>query len=132
MCYPNIMFKKNKAKETVYNKRVFDYIEALRFRHETGVACGTGRSYFTIVANGDIFSCPHFMNDKKYCIGNIETGLSDSEKYISINVTDIKECENCWAKYFCAENCLAQKISTGRSNGLFRKNSVIYLCKLYT
>ena len=107
---------KFKNKEAIYNKRVHDYINALRFRNKIGLACGAGRSYFTIIANGDIFSCPHFMNDPQYCIGNIDTNLLKKEKYISVNVEDIHECDNCWIKYFCAGNCLAQKISTGKSN----------------
>ena len=107
---------KLKTKDTIYNKRIFDYIDALRFRHEMGVACGAGRSYFTITANGDIFSCPHFMNDSQYCIGNIETNLAKNNKYTVVDVTDIQECKDCWVKYFCAGNCLAQKVSTGKSN----------------
>lgn len=103
-------------KENIYNKRLFDYLDALQYRTEMGVACGAGRSYFTITANGDIFSCPHFMNDLQYCIGNIETELSKNKKYTSVNVTDIQECKDCWAKFHCAGNCLAQKISTGKSN----------------
>lgn len=107
---------KFKNKENIYNKRLFDYLDALRYRTGTGVACGAGRSYFTITANGDIFSCPHFMNDLQYCIGNIKTELLENTKYTSVNIADIQECNYCWAKFHCAGNCLAQKISTGKSN----------------
>lgn len=108
--------KKFRNKENIYNKRLFDYLDILRYRTGMGVACGAGRSYFTITANGDIFTCPHFMNDLQYCIGNIETELSENKEYTSVNITDILECKDCWAKFHCAGNCLAQKISTGKSN----------------
>ena len=107
---------KFRNKENIYNKRLFDHLSDLRYRNKMGVACGAGRSYFTITANGDIFSCPHFMNDSKYCIGNIDTKLSENQKYTAVTVENIKECENCLAKYFCSGNCLAQKISTGKTN----------------
>ena len=118
---------KFRNKENIYNKRLFDYLEALRYRTEIGVACGAGRSYFTITANGDIFTCPHFMNDLKYCIGNIEAGLSQNKKFTSVNVIDIQECKDCWAKFHCAGHCLAQKISTGKSNSTAL---IPELCKL--
>ena len=107
---------KFKNNESIYNKRIFIYYNALRFRNKLGVACGAGRDYFTITANGNIFSCPHFMNDSKFCIGNIDTKLSKNKKYTVVNVADIYECDDCWAKYLCGGNCLAQKISTGKFN----------------
>jgi len=107
---------KFKKKEIIYNKRMHDYINILRFRNRIGAACGAGRTYFTITANGNIFSCPHFMNDSQYIMGNIDNNVLENEKYISINVDDIQECQHCWAKYYCAGNCLAQKVSLGKSN----------------
>ena len=38
------------------------------------------------------------------------------KKHVHVDVEDILECKDCWVKYFCAGNCLAQKISTGKSN----------------
>jgi uncharacterized protein len=100
----------------IYNKHLLDYSSSFRFRIKMKRACSAGIDYFTITANGDIYSCAHLMNNPKYRIGNISEGIFDKSKYIPVDVDDIEECEKCWIKYLCKGSCFAQKISVGKTN----------------
>jgi len=100
----------------IYNKHLSDLTSSLRFRIKKNLPCSAGIDYFTITANGDIFSCAHLMNDAKYTIGNISEGVIDKSKYVPVEVDNIEECKDCWIKYLCIGSCFAQKISTGKTN----------------
>ena len=108
--------EKFKKRENIYSKQLSTHFNILRFRRNNHLACGAGRTYFSITADGSIFACTHFINDKKHAIGNIADGVIDKSKYEPIAIEKIKECANCWAKYFCLGHCPAQKISMGKSN----------------
>lgn len=105
--------KKIWNKEPLYNKMLFENIELIRYRITREVSCSAGVTYFTIMSNGDIFSCAHFMNNHKYCIGNIKDENINKEQYVPVPINQIKECANCWAKQLCLGGCLAQKIYMG-------------------
>jgi radical SAM protein with 4Fe4S-binding SPASM domain len=109
--------EKMQTDQPIYNKW-FETIlsEVFRFRLKRQNACGAGVSFFTITANGDIFSCSHFLNNPKYRIGNISEGIIDKSHMVPIAVDEIGECAACWVKHLCRGGCLAQKISTGKSN----------------
>lgn len=109
--------EKIKNNQPIYNKW-FDIIlgDAFRFRLKQQNACGAGLNFFSITANGDIFSCSHFINDPKYRIGNINEGILDKSHMVATAVDEIDECSACWVKNLCMGGCLAQKISTGKSN----------------
>lgn len=107
---------KIKNKETLLNRLLFENIDLLRYRLTREVSCGAGMSYFTIMSNGDIFSCPHFMNNPEYCIGNIRDGKLHKGNFIPAPLSQIDECTNCWAKQLCLGGCLSQKIYMGKSS----------------
>lgn len=58
------------------------------------VICSAGYNYYTITADGDIFSCTNLMNDKKYKIGDIYSNYLDKDLYTPISVDEINECKN--------------------------------------
>ena len=102
--------------QPIFNKKFYQTNMVLRFRENKRLPCAAGRTYFTITASGDIFSCAHFMNNKKHAIGHISNKNIHAESYRSINIETIEECSKCWAKYICLGHCPAQKISSGKKN----------------
>jgi radical SAM protein with 4Fe4S-binding SPASM domain len=125
-------YYKNKFinKGTIFDKKISTYFNTLRYRQKQNLPCGAGHGYMTIMSDGDIFTCPHFMNDKKYCIGNIDKPDIDTSKYSSVLISEISECQNCWAKYICNGHCVAQKISTGKANKMAMPENECNLLKI--
>ena len=116
--------------QPIYNNTFNVFSRTLRFRNIRGISCSAGLNYFTITANGDIFSCAHFINDKKYAIGNITDGIIDKSKYIPVDISNIDECKECWIKYLCTGGCFAQKISYEKSNNTAQDNNKCELDKI--
>lgn len=80
--------------------------------------CSAGGSYITVMSDGNIFSCAHLMNDSQYIIGNINDvkGIDlNSYNFTPKKVTEINECQNCWAKNLCNGGCPSQKVSLGKT-----------------
>lgn len=107
---------KLKNKETIYNKILREMASTIRFRLKKRLACSAGLSYFTILSNGNIFSCAHLMNNGNMKIGNIEVGIEDKSMFIPVDVEKIIGCQKCWARHLCLGGCFAQKKSLNRSN----------------
>ena len=111
--------------------KIFSNIsKILDCRIKNTISCSAGQNFFTIIANGDIFSCSHFMNDPKYKIGNIFTNNIDCKNFIPISVDEIDDCKKCWAKYLCSGGCVAQKISMGKQNNTSKIDSECVLEKV--
>lgn len=102
--------------EIIYNKKFYQINEILRFRQNKRIACGAGRTYFTITSSGNIFSCAHFMNQEEHSIGNINKVEITPDSYKAIKIEEIGECSTCWAKHLCLGHCVSQKISLGKRN----------------
>lgn len=104
-------------RQTIFNQRFYQFGNSLRFRQNKRIACGAARTYFTMMADGTIFSCAHFMNNTEHAIGHIDSGTNlHSEQYKALDIETIAECQKCWAKYLCLGHCVAQKINLGKRN----------------
>ncbi|MBO4481738.1 MAG: radical SAM protein [Bacteroidales bacterium] len=104
-------------RQTIFNQRFYQFGNALRFRQNKTIACGAARTYFTMMADGTIFSCAHFMNNTEHAIGHISSGTNEqAEQYKALDIETIAECNMCWAKYLCLGHCVAQKINIGKRN----------------
>lgn len=68
-------------------------------------ACGAGLKYVAISCSGDIYLCHRFVGLDKYKLGNVFTEVFDREKYQENPITQMEECINCFAKYYCAGGC---------------------------
>ena len=108
--------KKAQRGDVLHNVTISTAINKLRFRTVEKIACGGGINYYTIMSNGDIFSCPHLMNDDAFKIGTIFTNDIAKESVIPADIDKIFECSDCWAKYLCLGGCPTQKIATGKTN----------------
>lgn len=115
--------EKIKKREPIYNMLFNELTQVLRFRIRKSIACSAGINYFTITSDGNIFSCAHMMNDEKYRIGTIETGIEDRTDYSPVSVEEIADCQSCWAQHLCMGGCFAQKISSGKSNNSAKREN---------
>jgi uncharacterized protein len=73
-------------------------------------ACYAGYRFFAISVNGDIYPCPHFIENKNFTIGNVEEKFHLSNTAIynqfkKIVVDNRQGCRTCWAKYVCGGGC---------------------------
>lgn len=69
--------------------------------------CGAGTTYLAFTADGEIYPCHRFSNNKKYLLGNVNTNYKenrDFEKYSCVENRPI--CSECFARHFCGGNCL--------------------------
>jgi len=73
--------------------------------------CGAGRGYLCVGENGDLFPCHRFVGNSRYVMGNVLTDAYDPtwERTITRDIASINRpsCRSCWARYFCAGDCIA-------------------------
>lgn len=68
-------------------------------------ACGAGIKFVGVSCSGDIYLCHRFVGMDDYKLGNVFVKYLDREKYQESPVTQMKECTNCFARYYCAGGC---------------------------
>ncbi len=107
------------AKQMIKRKRenkpfeFYHYILDLKhgpciYKRITG--CGSGTEYMSVTPAGKLYPCHQFVGDEEYCMGNVFDGVINNkiqEDFNSCNIYSQKECENCWAKLYCAGGCAA-------------------------
>ncbi|MEG2377084.1 MAG: thioether cross-link-forming SCIFF peptide maturase [Clostridia bacterium] len=77
--------------------------------------CGAGYEYAAVTPDGDVYPCHQFVGKDEYCMGNVQEGTFDheiSKKFMSLNVCTRKECQTCWARYYCSGGCSAANLNT--------------------
>ena len=77
--------------------------------------CGAGIEYLVITPEGDIYPCHQFVGEEEFLMGNMDSFLDNKirERFEKNQLKD-KECQNCWARYFCGGGCHANAF---HSNG---------------
>ncbi len=92
--------------------------------------CGSGTEYLAVTPNGDFYPCHQFVGDKKFLMGNVDEGITNTslrDEFKLCNVYSRKECKDCWAKLYCSGGCSANSYhTTGSINGVYD-----YGCKLF-
>ena len=104
---------------------VLKFLNMLYFRVVRHDFCGAGISVISISPDGSIFPCPRYTGEKKFCLGNIFTGIERSQQSIFSNnsVEDRNECKECWARYICGGGCSYMHWS---ATGDIKKNDVAW------
>lgn len=118
--------------ETIYNYRLGEVLNLLRFRVKRNVSCAAGRTTFTITSKGDIFTCAHFMNNKDRVVGNIYKGGLEKEKWEALTPRPVMErakCRACWVRNLCNGGCMAQIIHAGLKNTEALRDEECHLAK---
>lgn len=77
--------------------------------------CGAGIEYLVITPEGDIYPCHQFVGEEEFLMGNMDSFLDNKiRERFEKNQLKGKECQNCWARYFCGGGCHANAF---HSNG---------------
>lgn len=75
--------------------------------------CGAYSHMIAVAPDGLLYPCSALDGQKKYCIGNLSTGL-DKETYrlwTDICKTEDRQgCKECWARSLCGGGCIAHTI----------------------
>lgn len=92
--------------------------------------CGSGTEYLAVTPSGDLYPCHQFVGEKEYRMGDIWTGVTNTElrdKFKLCNVFAHKECRDCWANMYCSGGCAANAFhATGDITGVYE-----YGCELF-
>lgn len=105
--------------EPIYDSVLSTILRKIETRTHQECVCAGGYTYFTLMHEGKLFSCPHLMDDERFELGNISNFESIRKiefTHTPVSVNSIKECQGCWAKNLCLGGCPSQKISAGRNN----------------
>jgi uncharacterized protein len=96
--------------------------------------CGSAASYISLSARGEYFTCHRTIDDRRFALGSLETGVSDSarQEFLRARHVDLQEpCASCWARYLCGGGCHAEVLSAGRSGCDFIRGWLEYCIRLY-
>ncbi len=92
--------------------------------------CGSGTEYMAVTPWGDLYPCHQFVGDEKYKLGDIYSGVTNTEiqnKFKACNAYSRPDCKDCWAKLYCAGGCAANSYhATGDISGIYK-----YGCDLF-
>jgi uncharacterized protein len=92
--------------------------------------CGSGTEYMAVTPAGELYPCHQFVGDKKYLMGNVWDGVTNTairEEFAKCNVYSRAECKDCWARLYCSGGCAANSYhATGSINGVYK-----YGCDLF-
>ena len=72
--------------------------------------CGSGCEYVAVSPEGDIYPCHQFVGKSCWNMGNLFKNNFNEElknNFSHMNLLNKKECEKCWAKYYCSGGCNA-------------------------
>lgn len=92
--------------------------------------CGVGTEYMAVTPSGDLYPCHQFVGDDEYKLGNVFEGITHPERreeFKECNIYAHKECDDCFARFYCSGGCVANAYhSTGSIKGVYE-----YGCKLH-
>ena len=92
--------------------------------------CGVGTEYMAVTPNGDLYPCHQFVGDERFRLGDIYHGIENQklrDEFKGCNVYAHKECDDCFARFFCSGGCVANAFhTTGKLTGVYH-----YGCELH-
>lgn len=72
--------------------------------------CGSGTEYLAVTPWGDFYPCHQFVGEEKFLLGNVDTGIVNTdivESFKGCNVYAKDKCRNCFSKFYCSGGCAA-------------------------
>ena len=72
--------------------------------------CGCGNEYVAITPDGDIYPCHQFVGNEQWKMGSVHTGEFNNDMkqtFAKATVVHKKDCQNCWARFYCSGGCNA-------------------------
>jgi uncharacterized protein len=86
------------------------FLKDLVGKHRVFYRCSAGISNIAVDYKGDFILCPALYDSEKAILGNLENGINEDkhQKLLNTYADNIKECQDCWARYICAGQCFAE------------------------
>ena len=85
--------------------------------------CGSGTEYMAVTPWGDLYPCHQFVGNEKFLMGNVFSGVTNTElrdEFKCCNVYAKEKCQKCFAKFYCSGGCAANAYhTTGSVNGVY-------------
>ncbi len=72
--------------------------------------CGSGTEYLAVTPWGDLYPCHQFVGEEKFCLGNVEEGIRNTDMQDTFKLCNVyakEECRDCFAKFYCSGGCAA-------------------------
>ena len=72
--------------------------------------CGSGTEYLAVTPWGDLYPCHQFVGNEKFLLGNVDTGIVNTEirdEFKMCNVYAKEKCKDCFARFYCSGGCAA-------------------------
>lgn len=92
--------------------------------------CGSGTEYLAVTPSGDLYPCHQFVGDPQHLLGSVWEGILHPERQEAFRACTLSsrgECEDCWAKLYCAGGCAANAShATGSIQSVYA-----FGCKLF-
>ena len=92
--------------------------------------CGSGTEYMAVTPWGDLYPCHQFVGDEGFKLGDIWSGVTNTEKqdeFAACNVYSRPECKDCWAKLYCSGGCAANAYhATGKVTGIYKNGCELF------
>ena len=85
--------------------------------------CGSGTEYLAVTPWGDFYPCHQFVGQEKFLMGNVDTGITNTDiqnEFKCCNVYAKEACKKCFAKFYCSGGCAANAYNfTNSINGTY-------------
>lgn len=85
---------------------------------------GVSTEYMAVTPSGDFYPCHQFVGDEKYLLGNIYDGITNPQVQDELKMCNIyayKECDDCFARFYCSGGCAANAYHTiGKVIGVYK------------
>ena len=72
--------------------------------------CGSGTEYLAVTPWGDLYPCHQFVGQEEFLLGNVDTGITNTEvrdEFKLCNVYAKEKCRDCFARFYCSGGCAA-------------------------
>lgn len=80
-------------------------------------ACGAGRDYLAVDAEGALSACHRFVRDPLGAMGDLETGVDEARRaeWVAARAVSAQTpCRDCWARRLCGGGCHHETLHRGR------------------
>ena len=85
--------------------------------------CGSGTEYMAVTPWGDLYPCHQFVGNEDFLLGNVDTGIVNTEvrdEFKLCNVYAKEKCRDCFARFYCSGGCAANAYNfSGPINGTY-------------
>ena len=85
--------------------------------------CGSGTEYLAVTPWGDLYPCHQFVGNEDFLLGNVDTGIVNTEvrdEFKLCNVYAKEKCRDCFARFYCSGGCAANAYNfSGSINGTY-------------